>query len=336
MKTASLLALAVAVALGGCGGTSPGASTNAPAQTARSTTSTSAAGHPAAPAALHVRVVARGTLPAPVQLPAVVATGGGTVLALGGLSSADASVSDVVRLAPGTPRVVGHLPVAAHDLGVAALQSKAYAFGGGTASGPIDTVTTVTPSGAAHVSGHLPVAMSDTSAATIGDTAYVIGGYTTTTPLRSVLAIRPGHATRDVATLPHPLRYAAVAAIGGRLLIAGGTDGSNARREVLSVDPVAHRVKVIAHLSAALGHAAGAVLGGQFLILGGRGDGLTSQRATIWAVDPGTGRLRRAGRLPVALSDLGAVTASSDGVLVAGGRDATGRVYDELWTLGAR
>jgi hypothetical protein len=39
--------------------------------------------------------------------------------------------------------------------------------------------------------------------------------------------------------------------------------------------------------------------------------------------------------LPVALSDLGAVV-DGDHVLVAGGRDAQGRVHDELWILSAR
>ena len=275
-----------------------------------------------------LRVVASRSLPAPVQLPGL-ARVGSTVLAAGGLDTADSSVADIVRVAPGTARRVGALPAAVHDAGAAALGSSVYVFGGGTAGGPIDAITQVTPSGRSRLAGHLPVAMSDTTAVTIGTTAYIVGGYTTTTALRSVLAFRPGVAPREVAALPHPLRYAAAAAVGGRLLIAGGTDGTRARDEILSVDPAGRRVRVIGHLPGRLAHAAGAALGNTFYVLGGRGDATASQRRGIWAVDPATGHVRAAGRLPTALSDLGAV-AAGDRLLVAGGRDAQGGVHREL------
>jgi hypothetical protein len=45
--------------------------------------------------------------------------------------------------------------------------------------------------------------------------------------------------------------------------------------------------------------------------------------------------VRRAGRLPIALSDLAAATARGR-ILVAGGRDPRGTVHDELWSLAAR
>jgi DNA-binding beta-propeller fold protein YncE len=296
-----------------------------------------ASGRPAARSAdppARLRTVARGRLPAPVQLPAVARLGDGTVLAMGGLDAADSSVDSVVRVAPGSPRRVGRLPQAAHDIGAAAIGGKAYAFGGGTASGPVASITAVGAAGSAQGAGRLPVAMSDTAAATIGDTAYVVGGYTTTTPLRSVLAFRPGARPRLVAALPHPLRYPAVAAVGGRIMVAGGTSGTQARREVLSVDPATHAVRTVARLPAPLTHAAGAALNGKFYVLGGRGDSLTAQRAAIWVVDPARRTVHSAGRLPAALSDLGAAT-TGDRILVAGGRDAKGTVQDELWTLAA-
>jgi YVTN family beta-propeller protein len=278
-----------------------------------------------------LRVVASRSLPAPVELPGL-ARVGTTVLAAGGLDTADSSVADIVRVAPGAARRVGALPAAVHDVGAAALGSSVYVFGGGTAGGPIDAITQITAGGRSRLAGHLPVAMSDTTAVTIGATAYIVGGYTTTTPLRSVLAFRPGAAPREVAALPHPLRYAAAAAVGGRLLIAGGTDGTRARDEILSVDPARHRVRVIGHLPARLAHAAGAALGNTFYVLGGRGDATTSQRRAIWAIDPQTGRVRAAGRLPTALSDLSAVAAGNR-LLVAGGRDARGGVHRQLLDL---
>jgi DNA-binding beta-propeller fold protein YncE len=85
-------------------------------------------------------------------------------------------------------------------------------------------------------------------------------------------------------------------------------------------------------LPQALTHAGGAVLGNTFYVLGGRGANLTSQTSRVWAVDVHSGRVRQAGRLPAALSDVGA-TASGGAVLVAGGRDSQGRVHDQLWAL---
>jgi hypothetical protein len=283
-----------------------------------------------------LRVVARGTLPAPVQLPGL-ARVGGVVLAVGGLDAADASVSDVVRVAPAPPARIGALPVAVHDTPAATLGARAYVFGGGGggAAGPSDAIVAVAADGGARVAGRLPVALSDASAVADGTMAYVVGGFTTTAPLRSVLAFHPGRVVHRVATLPHPLRYAAAAAIGGAVLVAGGTDGTTARDEILRVAPATGRVRVIGHLPAPLAHAAGAALGGTFYVLGGRGDAVDGQSRAIWAIDPASGRVRRAGRLPVALSDLAALAVGSR-VLVAGGRDRSGRVRRQLLWLARR
>jgi sugar lactone lactonase YvrE len=321
----ALAAGLVAALAAGCGS---GAAPDRPQPSRRTAL---AAGRQAPTEGVAVRVVRARTLPAAVQLPGI-ARLGSTILAAGGLDAADASVADVVRLAPGAPRRVGALPARVHDAGAAALGSRLYVFGGGSAAGPTDAITEVAASGRSRPAGRLPVAMSDTSAVAVGDTAYVIGGYTATTPLRSVLAFRPGRPPREVATLPYPLRYAAAAAVGGRLLIAGGTDGTRARDEILSVDPAHHRVRRIGRLSAPLAHAAGAAMGGVFYVVGGRGDAPDSQRRGIWAIDPATGRVRLAGRLPRALSDVGAVAAGAR-LLVAGGRDAHGTVHRELLEL---
>ena len=324
----ALLATLAAATATGCG--AHATAQHRPA--ARSTPSAAGTrGRAPAAAGVGLRLVRSRALPAPVQLPGL-ARVGTSVVAAGGLNAADASIADVVRVAPGAPRRLGALPAPVHDVGAAALGSRLYVFGGGSAAGPTDAITEVTPAGQARAAGRLPVAMSDTSAVTMGATAYVIGGYTTTSPLRSVLAFRPGRAVREVAALPHPLRYAAAAVAGRRLLVAGGTDGTRARDEILSIDPARHRVRVIGHLPARVAHAAGAVFGGVFYVLGGRGDGAASQRRGIWAIDPATGHVRPAGRLPVGLSDLGAVTAG-DRLLVAGGRDAHGVVHRELLEL---
>ena len=328
---AILATFAASAAVTGCGSHSGASHDRATSAVPGTTPAKVGTARPRAAVGVGLHVVVSRSLPAPVQLPGL-ARAGTSVIAVGGLDSADGSVADVVRVAPGTPRRVGALPAAIHDVGATTLGSSLYVFGGGSASGPTAAITQVASGGSTRPAGHLPVAMSDTTAVTMGATAYVIGGYTTTTPLRSVLAFRPGHAPREVAALPHPVRYAAAAAVGGHLLIAGGTDGTTARDEIVSVDPVRHRTRVIGHLPARLAHAAGAALGGRFYVLGGRGDGAASQRRGIWAIDPVTGRVRSAGRLPTALSDL-AATAARSRLLVAGGRDAHAGVHRELLVL---
>jgi DNA-binding beta-propeller fold protein YncE len=326
-RAAGVIVAVVAAAIAaGCGSHARPAK-----QHARSRASSPAAGRQARAPGVRLHVVRAGSLPAPVQLPGLTRVGS-TVVAAGGLDAADASVADVVRVAPGAPRRVGSLPAAVHDVGAAALGGRVYVFGGGSAAGPTDAITAVAASGRTRHAGRLPVAMSDATAVADGATAYVIGGYTATTPLRSVLAFRPGRAPQTVAALPHPLRYAAAAAIDGRILVAGGTDGSTARREILSVDPGRRRVRVIGHLPAPLAHAAGAALGGTFYVVGGRGNARHSQRRGIWAIDPTTGTVRAAGRLPMALSDLGAVSVGSR-LFVAGGRDVRGVVHREVLEL---
>jgi hypothetical protein len=69
-------------------------------------------------------------------------------------------------------------------------------------------------------------------------------------------------------------------------------------------------------------------------VLGGRGENLDSQRASILAVDPASGRVARAGRLPEALSDLSAGS-FPDHITVVGGRTAQAQARDEIWSLKA-
>jgi hypothetical protein len=90
----------------------------------------------------------------------------------------------------------------------------------------------------------------------------------------------------------------------------------------------------IARLPQPLTHAAGAALGGRFYVLGGRGDTTGTQTASILAVDPASGRIRHAGRLPLALSDLGAASFAGH-ITALGGVDTGGGVHDEIWTLRA-
>jgi hypothetical protein len=277
------------------------------------------------PARAVARVTTTATLPAPVQLPAV--TGHGrTLLALGGLDAADASTASVVRLGPGRPRALAPLPVALHDAAATTIGRDSYVFGGGTASGSLDTIVRV---GAGTV-GRLPVPASDVEAVTIGGTAYVVGGYDGASPLTTITAWRPGGRARVVARLPHALRYAAVGVDGGDILVAGGTDGTSSQRAIYRVDPRSGAVRTIGRLPVPISHLGGAVVGSFFYLVGGRTRGDETQpRRAILAVNTRTGKVRRAGRLPVALSDVG-VGLTGSTLVVAGGRDAAGAAADEL------
>ncbi len=275
-------------------------------------------------------MVAARRLPAPVQLPAL-ARRGRTVLALGGLDAADASVANVTRVEPAPARAAGTLPQAVHDAGAAALGGRVYLLGGGTAAGARDTIVQI----GRGVVAHLPAPASDLESVRVGNTILVVGGFTGAQPLRSVLSYTPGRRVQRVADLPHPLRYAAAAAApDGTLIVAGGTDGVHARDEIVRVDPARRRATVIGRLPSALSHVAGAVLARTLYLFGGRSDSGAARR-TILAVDTRSGLVKAAGRLPVRLSDAAAITAG-DRILLVGGRTTAGRVSDRVWELALR
>ncbi|MFL5848057.1 MAG: beta-propeller fold lactonase family protein [Solirubrobacteraceae bacterium] len=320
-RTTAAAPLLAAAIWAGCGGGASSTTSHAP---------------PPAPLPRHaadhrVAVHYAGRLPAPVQLPAVTATGDGGVDVIGGLNSADASVDSVLVVDHRHARPMGHLPTALHDGAAATLGRRAYFFGGGSAAGTSADIVEL-GRGKAHTAGRLPRAASDVQAAVVGSTAYVVGGYDGSAPLDSIVAFAPGRPAHVVAHLPLPLRYAAVTSAGGAVIVAGGTSGATATRGVLRFDPTSGRVRRIGSLPHPVTHAAAVPLGGRVYVIGGRGDNLSSQRSTILSVDPRTGRVAHAGRLPIALSDVGA-TAVPGAALVVGGRDSQGRVHAGIWRL---
>ena len=82
-------------------------------------------------------------------------------------------------------------------------------------------------------------------------------------------------------------------------------------------------------------HAAAAVLGDRVYVIGGRGAVQGTQTAQILAIDPASGRVRSAGRLPTGLSDVGAATVGG-AIVVAGGRQSTGILSRHLYELTPR
>ena len=272
---------------------------------------------------------AAGTLPAPVQNAAAVALLGGGALLIGGLTAADTSSADIVRVSTATggtvtARSIGRLPRALHDAAAVRVGRYAYLLGGGDGVGQHDEILRIDPaSGAVTRAGRLPAPSSDQAAAAIGGVAYVVGGYTGARWLDTVVAWRPGGGARIVAHLPFAVRYAAVAAVGSKLVVAGGSLASGAVSDaVLIVDPATGTVQRAGRLPVPTTHAAAASLGGIAFIVGGRGSSKAQRSARITAVTA-AGRVSAAGSLRRPLSDPAVVPVGS-GLLVAGGATAAG------------
>lgn len=268
---------------------------------------------------------AGGTLRSPLQDAAAVPYRGGALL-VGGLTAADTSANAVLTAGAGRTRQIGTIPIGTHDSTAVLIGSRAYLFGGGTATGQLDTIYSIDPqSGAVRSVGHLPAVSSDQSGAAIGGTAYIVGGYTGTRWLDSIVAWKPGGTAHVVARLRTPVRYSAVTAVAGHLLIAGGSlPNGTASAAVYDYTPGASVVR-IGRLPAPTTHAAAAAIGNVAYVIGGRGATVGTPTDRIVAIDIVTHKVWSAGQLGEPLSDLAAV-ADTDGIVLYGGRGTAGTV----------
>ncbi len=316
----------VAGVLAGCGGSGDRATSStassatvASSSAASSTTVTTSAR--AAPT-LALSPGRRLALPA-ARAGAAVATFRGRVIVAGGLSGADVSTDTVFELQPsGRVASLTPLPSAIHDAAAATLGNRVLAFGGGVSEGS-DHIVQVLPGRPRRV-GTLPQALSDLVAAEIGGTAYVAGGWNGTATNRTIYAVTATARVHRAGALPLGVRYPAAAALDGRLVVAGGETTSGApTTEAWSFDPRTGAVARLPRLPVPTDHAAGVTLNGRFYSIGGLHGGTLTPAIVSWA--PGEPRWRRAGVLPVALSDASAVPYGG-GVAVLGGRAANGRV----------
>jgi outer membrane protein assembly factor BamB len=323
---AILLALPAAVLAHGLSRSSAGSEPGASAATTTPPVTTAAGGgRRSSKARPLVPVVRRvGTLPAPVQDPAVTVLGG-RVYAFGGLDAAQQSIDSVTTFAGASAGSGGRLPVAIHDAAAASVGGRLYVFGGGQLQsyagiGAFDPTT-----GTTRVVTSLPTPLSDLAAATIGSTAYLVGGYTGAVFSDRIVAFSGGRA-RTVGRLPVGLRYAAVAPLGGAVLIAGGRTTSGPSAAVYRFDPAGGRVTRIGTLPHPVMHASAGVLGGVMEVVGGIGSsGPTRDVVSVTA----QGKTSVAARLPQPLSDAGVATLPG-ALLVVGGAGAGGPVASVL------
>lgn len=311
------LLLATALAVAGCG--SGGATTTSHAAHARRSRATTAV---KAAAPVHLAYHALYALPAAVRDAAFAPLSGGRFALLGGLTAADTSTAAIE-----VGDIHGILHTAAltapqHDAEAATLGGNVYVFGGGVLT-QFDHILRYEPtSGSVSQVGTLPVGQSDVGVAGASTTAYVVGGFDGTNYLNTVVAWRPGMAPAVEAHLPVGLRYPAVAVAGNGLYIMGGSDPSGASNAVYRFDLTTHQVRQIATLRHPVTHGMAATLGSTVYLIGGRGDLDTAQTADIWAINPATGRITGAGRLPTPTSDAAAMTVGG-GIVIAGGQSPT-------------
>jgi hypothetical protein len=293
-----ILALgALALLVAGCGGSARPTTTTAP----RKTPSTK----------LTVKRI--GSLPQAISRASAVALPGGKLMILGGLVG-NSSLDTILAGKPGSLRVVGHLPQPTHDAAAAVLGGTVYFFGGGAATST-PTVVRVSPSGAAANAGTLIEPLSDLGAAVVDGKAYLVGGYTGTEFATAVLRYAPATDT-VVARLPHGLRYAGVTALGGTIYVAGGITTAGPTRAVYAVTP-GKKPRLVATLPKPGQAAALAALNATLYYVRGR---------KVLAIDPRTGKVTVAARLPASLSNATATTVGNEIVVAGGGTNG-------IWTL---
>jgi hypothetical protein len=246
-----------------------------------------------------------GSLPQAFSKAAAVALPHGRLMVLGGYTGS-ASLETILAGTPSRLRVVGHLPRPTHDAAAAELGGSVYLFGGGE-SVSVPSVVRVDPrTGRSSQAPALGEPLSDLGAVAIGGRAYLVGGYTGTQFATAVLRYRP---TTTIARLPTGTRYAGVTAIGRTIYVAGGLTTAGATRAVYAVS-LGGGLRRIATLPRREDHAALAALGGWLYLVGGR---------RVLAIDPKSGKVTTAARLPASVSDPTATTVGSRIVITGGG-----------------
>jgi N-acetylneuraminic acid mutarotase len=156
-----------------------------------------------------------------------------------------------------------------------------------------------------------------------------VGGYDGISGDPTVLATTDGRTYLSVASLPVAVRYPAVAALGGRIYViggevVGGPDNGEASRDIQLVDPQTGSARVLMSMSEPLEGASAFTISGHIYVAGGNTSSGSSAKSTspaIWAFDPLTQKMLRAGTLRVAVSNAGFAVLGTTAWLVGGETD---------------
>jgi hypothetical protein len=171
----------------------------------------------------------------------------------------------------------------------------------------------------------LSVPVHDSAAALVGGHPAVVGGGSTSEQAAVQSLGRGGW--RRVGSLPTARSDLNVVEWRRHAYVIGGYDGTSEPTAVLRLSSTAVS-QTAARLLHGVRYAATARVGSQVFVIGGESAG--RELATIQRVDLSTGRVRPAGRLPVALGH--AMAAAVGGtILVVGGRVTPSRQTDLMW-----
>ena len=200
-----------------------------------------------------------------------------------------------------------------------------FAVLGGLATGDTSTsrIVQVDPAnGDARIAGSLAVAVHDSAGAVIGGRCYVFGGGSTES-VSLVQAWAAGPAT-EAARLPDARSDLAAATLDGTTYVVGGYDGSAMTPAILATtNGVSFRP--VARLAIPVRYAAVAAVGSTLWVVGGvtsTSEGGTTDTDAVQKVDPVTGQVTIAGRLPQPLSHATALLLGGQ-IFVLGGRSGT-------------
>ncbi len=169
--------------------------------------------------------------------------------------------------------------------------------------------------------GLLATAVHDAAAVRIGRSVYLFGGGTNAgTQSDAIVRVSTlGGRAVEVGRLPAPSSDHAAAAIGGSAYVVGGYTGTRWLDTIVAWRP-GSPARVVARLPAPLRYAAVTAASGRLVIAGGSLPDGTASAAVLEYV-PGTRRVIRIGRLPVATTH-SAAAALGGVAYVIGGRGA--------------
>ena len=136
---------------------------------------------------VHFHLIAR--LPVAVRYAAVAAVSGLVFVIGGNARSGDVALIQVVDVAAGTARIVGHLAATVSHATAVVVGGRIVIAGGRHRGRAIDLIRLIDPSTfRVAAAGRLPHAMSDAAGVSVGGIGYLIGGEDTR-PLATIVAI---------------------------------------------------------------------------------------------------------------------------------------------------
>lgn len=258
------------------------------------------------------------------------------------LPSASASGCIPRRWTKGAP-----VPTSRTEVAAAAYEGKIYVAGGFGASGPSDAVDVFDRSIGEWAAGpRLPIPLNHAMAVRTPEGLLVTGGYVSVTlggvarptavPSARAFMFRDG-AWTEVRAMPEPRAAGGAAYLGGQVYVVGGTNADDLAQDSLVYDLATDTWTTAPGLPQPREHLAAAASGGFVYAIGGRTGGLTTNLATVDALDTSTGAWVDAPDLPRPRGGL-AAAALKNGAIVAVGGEAPGAAFADADMLrpGAR